>query len=232
MDNSPRFDSVTRLDAVDFNSFLALECEMLAGFALGLGRSEDARLWSEQRDKLCRLINQCLWSEEAGFYLDFDTEQKRLSSVLACSGFLPLICGAASKDQAARLAEHIRNPEMFGTPLPVPTVAVRDTAHYSKDMWRGPVWINLNWLIAYGFDRYGMTDVAAEIRNKSRQAIERFYEAYGCLFEFYDDRNEVDPPRLLRKGKLAPEESPYHQCFHDYGWTATLYADMAFAKYS
>lgn len=232
MDNSPRFDSATRLDAVDFNSFLALECELLAGFALALKRADDARLWSEQRNKLCRLIDQRLWSEKEGFYFDFDVEQKHPSPVMANAGFLPLICGAAAKEQAARLAEHIRNPQTFGTPLPVPTIAAKDTLHYSKDMWRGPVWINMNWLIAYGFDRYGMADIANDIREKTMRAIEHFYEIYGCLFEFYDDRNEVDPPRLLRKGKLAPEESPFHQCFHDYGWTATLYADMMLTKYS
>ena len=133
---------------------------------------------------------------------------------------------AASEEQAAHLAAHLRDPAMFGTPLPVPSITAKDTAHYAKDMWRGPVWINVNWLIALGFDRYGMGDAAAEIRAKSVPEIERFYEEYGTFFEFYDDRQEVDPPRLWRKGRCAPEESPYHQVFHDYGWTATLYVDM------
>ena len=51
-------------------------------------------------------------------------------------------------------------------------------------------------------------------------------DAHGVFFEFYDDRETVPPPNLLRKGKCAPEESPYHQVVHDYGWTATLYVDL------
>ena len=52
------------------------------------------------------------------------------------------------------------------------------------------------------------------------------YARYGTFFEFYDDRRECDPPELLRKGKCAPGESPYHQVFFDYGWSATLYIEM------
>lgn len=37
---------------------------------------------------------------------------------------------------------------------------------------------------------------------------------------------DVDPPALLRKGCCAPQISPYHQAFHDYGWTVTLYVDL------
>jgi len=230
MDNSPRFDTATHLDAVDFNAFLALECETLVHFARLLGRHGDAGKWQAAHRRLCRLINEQLWDDGVGFYVDFDIERGVPSPVLASAGFLPLICGAASVEQARRLAAHLKDPGMFGTPLPVPSIAAKDRDHYAKDMWRGPVWINLNWLIAHGFERYGMKDLAGELRTHSTSEIEKFYGKYGTLFEFYDDRQEIDPPRLLRKGMCAPEVSPYHQVFFDYGWTATLYVDMVFMK--
>ena len=226
MDNSPRFDTATQLDAVDFNSFLALECELLAEFAESLGLSDDADRWRAKHKGLCRLINERLWSEAHGFYLDYDVDRQEQSTVLASSGFFPLICGAASRERAAQLAAHLQDPEMFGTAVPVPCIAVRDVEHYAKDMWRGPMWVNVNWLIAHGFERYGMAEVADELRDKTIREIERCCERYVTFFEIFDDRREVDPPQLLRKGKCAPEESPYHQVFHDYGWTATLYVDM------
>jgi neutral trehalase len=97
-------------------------------------------------------------------------------------------------------------------------------------MWRGPVWVNVNWLIAYGFDRYGRHDAADLIRRRTCEEIERRYLEFGTLFEFFDDRCDVDPPQLSRKGRCAPEVSPYHQVFHDYGWTATLYVDMIWSR--
>ncbi|MFA5206733.1 MAG: trehalase family glycosidase [Lentisphaeria bacterium] len=226
MDNSPRFDTATQLDAVDFNSFLALECETLAGFARQLGRPAEARNWEERHAVLCRLIRERLWSEAHRFFVDYDVTAGAPSPVLASSGFLPLICGAATPEQAQELARHLADPATFGTPLPVPSVAAGDTAHYAKDMWRGPVWVNLNWLIAMGFERYGLAAAAAGLRARTRAEIERCCERYGTFFEFYDDRGEVEPPRLLRKGRCAPEVSPYLQVVHDYGWTTTLYADL------
>ena len=230
MDNSPRFDTATQLDAVDFNAFLALECEILAGFAQRLGRVTESESWGAEHRRLCDLINSRLWSEEAGFYLDYDVDRSEPSPVLASSGFLPLICGAASQAQAKCLAEHLTNPDTFGTALPVASVAQGNARHYAKDMWRGPVWINVNWLIAMGFERYGLRDAAGLIRDRSISVIESGIESYGTFFEFYDDRLEIDPPSLMRKGRCAPEESPYHQVFHDYGWTATLYVDMVLSR--
>lgn len=226
MDNSPRFDAATQMDAVDFNSFLALECEILAEFAVSLDLNGDAAKWKSTHARLCRLIAGRLWSEKFNFFVDYDIDRHAQSPVLASSGFLPLICGAATTTQAARLAEHLRDPKMFGTAFPVPSIAANDTDNYAKDMWRGPVWINLNWLIAFGFDRYGYDDVVATLRTQTMREIEGYCEEYGVLFEFYDDRREVAPPELLRKGKC---ESPGHQVFHDYGWTASLYVDIVYS---
>ena len=230
MDNSPRFDTVTWLDAVDFNAFLAREYELMAGFAQTLGYMEEAAGWHTRHQALCALINQRLWSEEVGFYLDYDVEQDVQSPVIASSGFLPLICGAASPEQAKILAAHLIDPEMFSTPLRVASIAAGDQAHYAKDMWRGPVWVNVNWLIASGLARYGLDELAEALQRETVDVIEREYGRYGTLFEFYDDRDELDPPKLLRKGRCAPEISPYHQVFHDYGWTASLYVDWMFTR--
>lgn len=228
MDNSPRFDAATRLDAVDFNSFFSLECQVMAGFAHDLGLADHAAKWTNRHREMNRLIGARLWSDEAGFFVDYDTERRAPSSVLASSGFLPLICGAASKGQAARLAECLADPTMFGTAFPVPSIAAHDARHYAKDMWRGPTWININWMIARGFERYGFDDLAERLRFRTMKEIEDEFERSGTLFEFYDDRLEVAPPRLLRKGKCAPDISPYHQVVHDYGWTASLYVDLAY----
>lgn len=230
MDNSPRFDSATQLDAVDFNAFLAHECEVLARFAAELGRGHEAVAWQARHRTLCDLINQRLWSDRDGFYLDYDVEHHRRSPVLASSGFLPLLCGAASDDQARRLVAHLKDPTMFASAFPIPSIAVRDTEHYAKDMWRGPVWININWLVAEGLDRYGYHQEASGLRDRTLAIIERYAEQYGTMFEFYDDREELPPPQLLRKGKCDPDPDGgnCNLVIHDYGWTASLYVDLAF----
>ena len=226
MDNSPRFDSATQLDAPDFNAYLSLECECLARFAEALNLPEKAAFWQAHHSRLNRLMNELLWDEDARIYMDRDVITGKRTGISASSGFLPLICGAPSQEQAEKLLANLCDPATFATPFRVPSISRKNTEAYAKDMWRGPVWININWLIAFGLERYGMVADARRILSETVAEEEKFYLKYGTFFEFYDDRGECDPPHLCRKGKCQPEVSPYNQVFHDYGWSATLYIDM------
>lgn len=229
MDNSPRFDGGARIAAVDFNSFMAHECELMERMAALLRLPDRAREWGDLYRRRAAAVGERFWDPRLGFYFDWDPAGRRLLPVRACSGFYPLLCGAADAEQAALLAEKLADPRWFATPLPVPTISADDATHYAKDMWRGPVWMNVNWLVARGLERYGFRREADGIRRASVEEVERHYLRYGTLFEFFDDRREVDPPALLRKGECNPGKSPYRQVFHDYGWTASLYVDMVHA---
>lgn len=226
MDNSPRFDVATQLEATDFNAFLSMECEILADFATELGFSKDAILWEKRHKRLNQLINEKLWNAKEGFYFDYDIDQNKMSEVMASSGFLPLLCGAPTQQQAAQIAAQLNNPQTFKTAFAVSSIASCCDKYYSKDMWRGPVWININWLIVRGLRRYGFNSEADILVSQTIAELEKMYLKYGVFFEFYDDRAEVDPPELLRKGKNIPNS--FHQVFHEFGWSATLYIDFVF----
>lgn len=222
-DNSPRWDGGAPLDAVDFNAWLANECEILAEFAGRLGKHDEQRRWSAHHERLCQRMNERLWCEDRSFYVDCLAATGEPQPYLTAAGFLPLLCGAPDARRAECLARHLRTT--FDTPVPVATVAPEHTDVYSKDMWRGPMWPNINWAIAEGFSRYGMTEEAARIRQRTCEAIETHYQRYGSIFEYYDSADEVDPPRLPRKGSNDPAQW-IHQVVFDYGWSAALYVDM------
>ena len=222
MDNSPRFDDAIQLDAPDFNAYLASECEILASF---LPDQQD--YWMGHHDRICRLMNERLWSPEQHLYVDYNVVENRRTDILSSAGFLPLLCGAPSQEQAEKMAEHLTNPETFGTPLRVPSIAARNTQAYKKDMWRGPVWTNINYMIALGLERYGFHDLAKSIVQDTLREQEKWYLECGTFFEFYDDRKEDAPRDLERKGKMPPGEfHPLMMPFHDYGWSGTLYLEM------
>lgn len=232
MDNSPRFDFhyPRPLAATDFNAFLARECAVLCDFASRLGMASDANLWRARADRLGGLIERFLWSEEAGLYCDYDVESGERSPVRASAGFLPLFAHVPDIERARRMTRLLDDPQAFGTAQPVPSIAVSDTAHYAPDMWRGPAWINVNWLIARGLEGYGAEDKALAARASALDAasirmIEEACARFSTLFEYFDDRGETDPPHLLRKGECDPA-NPFRQVIHDYGWTATLYLDL------
>ena len=223
MDNSPRFDSGAALNSPDFSAYAAAEYEHLAAMARRLGREDEAARWDERARATRSRIDERLWSEELGLYVDRDVRKGRPMNVPTAAGFLPLVCGAPSPDRAGRLARHLDDPETFGTELPVAGAPPADRKRYSPDKWRGPAWANVNWLIARGFARYGLTDAAARIRDRTLEHIERWYERTGCLWEYYDTTGERPPSHLLRRGRREPE--PPHMTIADYGWTAAVYVD-------
>ena len=221
MDNSPRFDGAIQLDAPDFNAYVAYECESLALFL-----PERREYWQAQYDRLCRLMRERLWSDSCSMFVDYDVVSNKRTDIMANSGFLPLYCGAATTEQAAKMVKHLTDPETFGTPLRIPTIAKKNVKAYKKDMWRGPVWININYLISLGLQRYGYHDLARSIMQDTMREEEKWYLKHGTFFEFYDDRQETDPKDLERKGKMPAKYNPFNQSFHDYGWSATLYLEM------
>lgn len=226
MDNSPRFDTATLLDVPDFNAFMSLECEYMAEFAGRLGRMDESQMWSQRHQKLNSLMNQWLWNPEEGIYMDRDITSGKWTEIAASSGFLPLICGAPDKEQAARLAMHLTDPESFKTTIRIPSLSKKHHAFYNKDMWRGPMWNNVNWLIVRGLKRYGFQELAREIIRETVSVQLKYYLQFGGFFEYYDDRDEMPPPALPRKGFNDPSGMTLHQAVHDLGWSAALFIDM------
>jgi len=221
MDNSPRFDGPGNDDAVDFNSFIANDLEYLAKIAEETGYTEEAELWASKRRELIRLINKYLWDDEDHFYYDLNSEGEFVKVKTAAS-FTTLFAGVARKEQAEELIKHLTNPEEFWTPFPVATVS-RDEPTFSKDMWRGPVWINYNYLTIEGLERYGYHDIARELAAKTLDWMAYWYEKTGVIWEYYDWEGKVNPRDLPRKGGVGEKGGLGFGVIGDYNWSAAVY---------
>lgn len=221
-DNSPRFDRPIIDDHVDINSYVVREMQILAQMGEVLGASND---WRQRADELAALVNERLWHEKMGLYFDRgpDEGEHQWMTLKSAACFLPMIAGIPSESQARRMVEeHLLNEGEFWTRMPVPTVAL-DEQEYSDDMWRGPTWINNNYLIWEGLKRYGFEDVADELRRRSLRGIQYWYEETGGIFEYYDPERETHPFWLHRKGGVGAEGGTGFGVIRDYSWTAAMY---------
>jgi neutral trehalase len=95
-------------------------------------------------------------------------------------------------------------------------------------MWKGPVWLNFNYMIAKGLECYGYTDESREIKKATLSGVLKWYLNDGVLYEYYDPNNNLSPARLERK---ASNVSPYMpmikmQSIRDFGWSVCLTAAM------
>ena len=213
IDNGVQFDRPGQDDHIDLCSYLTREAATLCRVARLLGRRREAAEWESTRKRIAGEVNRALWSEKHGLYFDRAGSGSHIALGTATC-FLPLYAGIPSATRAKRLVASLRG-EAFWRPLPVPSLGATAKG-YSKNMWRGPVWMNHNWLIVEGLIRYGHEAEARAIAGRSVAEIVRWYERIGVLMEYYDAEADWDPRYLHRKGDTGSGRA----VIRDYGWTA------------
>ena len=129
-------------------------------------------------------INDQLWDEDRGHYIYLAGLEKERLNVLTAGSLMPLINQQTPAGRVAAIVErHLTNEAEFWTTLPVPSVARSEPAYDpsgEKSIWRGPVCMNLNWLLVRGLRAKGRSDIADEIALRSREAVSRdFREFYS-----------------------------------------------------
>ena len=165
-------------------------------------------------------MNALLWDEEDGTYYD-RLESGAFTKVLTPASFFPLMTGAPSKEQAAKMVKTLTNPDLLWTKLPLATVS-KNHPMYGTDMWRGGVWLSLNYFVMKGLYKYGYDEVAEELKTKTLEAVQKWYKKTGVIYEFFDSRDEVYPYQCERKGKptTPPDWRKQVHSISDFNWSS------------
>jgi len=219
-DNSSVYDRAVLLDAPDFAGYLCNDYRCLAEIAERLGEPAQAAECRARAQRISDAVNAVLWCESAGFYMHRDF-QGRFVRAKTVAGFMPLLAGIPSRDRADALRRHLANPATFGAPFPAPSEAL-DSGTFCKDMWRGPTWVNMNFLLFIGLLRYGFSEEAAMVREKTVAEVQRRYEQTGSIWEYYDALGATPPGDLDRKQRLISGNGIAP--ISDYHFTAALVA--------
>ena len=212
---------------------MANEMRHMEKLARILGMKEDAESYASLFTKMSERINAELYDEEDGRYYDRELESGKFRKVSTPAGFLPLFAGVCPPDRAKRLAADICNPNTFGTPLPIPTVALNDPYH-SKDYWRGTVWINYSYMVQQGLRDNGFIQEADWLADATIAAVAHWYMREGCIFEIYDPQNTLCPSELERKGPVIRPVEYFARLMavRDFGWSSCLYAALVLERES
>ncbi|MBQ8319613.1 MAG: hypothetical protein IJX81_01925 [Clostridia bacterium] len=219
-DNSPRFDCDEELDAVDFSTFLAADARYLSEIFAEIGQTERSEKWRGVYERIKEQINALLWCEEDGAYYDRMLGGK-LSKALTPASFFPLFAGIPTKEQAKKMVKTLTDPNLLWTATPLASIA-KTHETYSTDMWRGGVWLNVNYMIIRGLRSYGYEKEAAALRSATLSMVQKWYKKTGTIFEFYDPEGQVSPLQCERKGKplKTPDWRRHVHSIVDYNWSA------------
>ncbi|MCJ7513495.1 MAG: hypothetical protein MUO23_11060 [Anaerolineales bacterium] len=205
LDDSPLWDEGMPVESPDLNTYLCLQQESLARIAEVLGESEDARVWAQRADDMANRMIKHLWDPAAGLF--WARRDGKPIGVRTPFSLFPLITGRMPAEVTRRLAAHLTDEHGFWPRFPIPTVALNDPAFDAQTMWRGPTWINVNYLMIEGLRRSGLEDEARELRRRTLELVSRGPD----LYEYYHPLTGERPP----------------QAASTFGWTAALYIDLA-----
>lgn len=136
-----------------------------------------------QAAKTTAALNERCWNEEQGHYTYLQGAGRMPDSTLSVGAIFPLILEGAPKDRVASVMErYVTNPDHFWRPYPIPSVAASEPSYNAESesmIWRGPICMNLNWLLARGFKSHGFVDEVKTISERSKEA------AFKDFREFY-----------------------------------------------
>ncbi|GAA4893829.1 hypothetical protein GCM10025789_08790 [Tessaracoccus lubricantis] len=204
LDDSPIFDHEAILVSPDLTSYLVLADHLLAGWLEERGRHPDAaRCRARAEASVERLAAS--WDDSRGFFPSIGEHGDPVASETIVSLIPVLVEGLPERLLDGVLAA-IRDPRRFATTHPLPTVAVRDADFSPTAMWRGPVWVNTNWLVATGLRARGQVAEAERIERATLALV-----AEHGPNEYFRPDTGAKPPRATTV----------------FGWSAALTVDLA-----
>ncbi len=163
--------STIALQDVLFNSILIRANQHLETIANEIGITLPS--WLITRMKKATSALHTLWDETSQFYYDKNYSSGALTGQLSIGRYLPLYTGTISNSQARKLAAQLQK-ELTEAPYAVASVPISDPYFNGHRYWQGPAWVNTNWLIIDGLQRYGFFELAETIRARTLELIERY----------------------------------------------------------
>ena len=178
-----------------------------------LGNKKTELFWSEKAEKRKKTINKLMWSEKSGFFFDYGFKNHRQSDFLSLAGFVPLWAGIATPKQADMMAKKLSSFETeFGL-----TITSRDSLAPDVDLSKIPIryrtainevvkpkqwdypniWPPLEYLTVIGLLKYGFTEDAKRIMNKSISAHSKVFRENNTFFERIDGEKGTKPSMIF-----------------------------------
>ncbi len=207
LDDSPLWDYGMPVVAPDLNAYLCNQLDSMAKIAELIGLVDEAEQYRASAKVWLQRMIDVLWDEQRGVFHALVGGQR--VSVLTPFHLLPLWDAALGlpAEIADRLVQNLTDPQLFWTTYPLPTVAINEPAFDALQMWRGPTWVNINYIFIEALNSIGRHDIAGDLRRRTLELI----MLHDDIYEYYHPMTGERPP------KAAPI----------FGWTSAVFIELA-----
>ncbi|MFO8102364.1 MAG: trehalase family glycosidase [Dehalococcoidia bacterium] len=169
-----------------FNTIYALGMDALGEMLKATGELSKADLFRNRgRDVGKAILEEC-YDNATGLYYDIDVNNNSFIGQPSISSLMPLALSNVPRSRLEAMIRHLTDTSEFWLPFPVPSVP-RNGRHFEPQnqryLWRGPTWINTNWLLVNGLKKHGYPELADAIAESSRKLVAQsgFREYYNPL---------------------------------------------------
>lgn len=207
--------------SIYLNCLMVKELEAMEYLSGRLGKRDAAAIYGSEREKLVNAVREHCYDERDGFFynVDINLREVRFSEgefyhrgmprhwdcliqrIDVWSGFMALWAGIATEEQAGRVVERYRDKKSFHCEGGVRTLSAQEkmyrvAASNNPSCWLGPVWGISNYLTFRGLLKYGYTEEARELCEKTIRLFGRDIIRFGAMHEYYspDDGEPVMNP--------------------------------------
>ncbi len=180
----------------------------LAKIARELGA--DPTRFDQWADETTAGMQGRMWNEQQCSFVDYDLVANEPIMTRVGAAFSPLYAGIPTETQAQGMVDQLS--ESVGVQIDeatwmVPSFDPTQAGFLPTNYWRGPIWINVNWILYRGLKRYGFYEQA----NRLQRALTEIPKRSG-FFEHYDP--------TTGKGHGAEQ----------FAWTAALVLNLLFER--
>ena len=193
-----------------FNAMLIKSNESLIKLYNLIGKNSDKveqlKKWQEKSKKS---FNDKLFDEEIGAYVHYDLRNEKPLRYLSSSSFAPLFAGLPSKERAAKMVKVVLDKFGGEHQYLCASFDPESERFNPKKYWRGPVWVNLNWMLFHGLKNYGYNIISERVKEDTISIIEK-----NGFYEYFDSRKEMH-----KEGKAGYGGNHF-------SWSAALLIDM------
>ena len=219
LDDSPLWDDGMPVESPDLNTYLCMQQDTLAKIASATGAVEDSKMWKQRAENIAQRMIENMWDEQAGIFwarkngqpvtpiTSGVTPSTARVNVRTPFNLFPLITGRMPAKIASRLVSHLTDERQFWPRYPVPSVALNDPKYDPNQMWRGPTWVNINYLLIEGLQKAGYLEVADELRRRTLDLI----GGQEDIYEYYHPETGANQPKAAAI----------------FGWSSAVFIDLA-----